>query len=378
MAEAASKGLAGVVVADSSLAYIDGEQGILRYRGIDIGDLAIYSSFEETAYLLWYDALPSRVQLEEFGARLASHRELDDSVWNMLTSFPCWPVPMEALRTAVSALSSCDPDAGDDSREANLRKATYLAAKMPTIVAHYHRHSMGKEPIPPDPSLSHAGNFLYMLRGEAPRPSEERAMDLVMILLAEHGFNASTFGARVTASTLSDLYSAITSAIGVLKGQLHGGANQRAMEMLLEIGDESRARQYVSDALAAQRRIMGFGHRVYKAMDPRAVYLRDMVCTLDAEAEHPGWCHLSLAVQEAVEEMKKGIYPNVDFFSAPLLYSVGVPLDLFTPVFAMSRVAGWTAHVLEQYADNRLIRPRANYTGPQERPYVRVEERQAA
>jgi len=376
MAEA-SKGLAGVVVADSTLAYIDGQEGILRYRGIDISDLAIYSSFEETAYLLWFDALPTASQLEEFSTRLASHRELDESVWNMLTSFPCWPVPMEALRTAVSALSSCDPDAGDDSLEANIRKATYLAAKMPTIVAHYHRHSMGKEPIPPDPRLSHAANFLYMLRGEAPKPAEERAMDLVMVLLAEHGFNASTFGARVTASTLSDLYSAITSAIGVLKGHLHGGANQRAMEMLLEIGDESRAREYVSEALAAKRRIMGFGHRVYKAIDPRAVHLRDMVCTIDAEADEPGWCHLSLSVQEAVEEMKKGIYPNVDFFSAPLLYSVGVPLDLFTPVFAMSRVAGWTAHVLEQYADNRLIRPRSNYTGLLERPYVRIEERQA-
>jgi len=376
MAEATSKGLEGVVVADSTLAYIDGRQGVLRYRGIDIGDLAIYSSFEETAYLLWFDALPTASQLEEFSARLASHRELDDSVWSMLTSFPCWPVPMEALRTAVSALSSCDPDAGDDSPEANIRKATYLAAKMPTIVARYHRYSLGKEPVPPDPSLSHAGNFLYMLRGEVPKPAEERALDLVMILLAEHGFNASTFGARVTASTLSDLYSAITSAIGVLKGHLHGGANQRAMEMLLEIGDESNAREYVSDALAAKRRIMGFGHRVYKAIDPRAIHLRDMVCTLDAEAQEPGWCHLSLSVQEAVEEMKKGIYPNVDFFSAPLLYSVGVPLDLFTPVFAMSRVVGWTAHVLEQYADNRLIRPRSNYTGPQERPYVRIEQRQ--
>jgi citrate synthase len=375
MSEVVSRGLEGIVVADSGIAFIDGEQGVLRYRGIDIGDLSVYSSYEETAYLLWHGRLPSESQLDDFRARLASNRQLDPSVWRMLTSFPCWPVPMEALRTSVSALSSCDPYAGDDSPEANLNKAMYLAAKMPTIIAHYHRYSSGEEPLPPDPGLGHAANFLYMLNGEVPSPTEERAMDLVMILLAEHGLNASTFGARVTASTLSDLYSTITSAVGVLKGALHGGANQRAMEMLLEIREVEAVEEYVSNALAAKRRIMGFGHRVYRTIDPRAVHLRDMVCTLGAEASEPHWCQLSMRVNEVVEEKKPGIYPNVDFFSAPLLYTLGVPPDLYTPVFAMSRVVGWTAHVMEQYGDNRLIRPRSNYTGPERISYVPMAER---
>lgn len=375
MSEVVSRGLEGVVVADSAMCYIDGQKGILRYRGIDTGEMARYSSYEETAYLLWFGELPTRSQLDEFKARLAAERELDDSVWDMLTSFPCWPVPMEALRTSVSALSSCDPHAGDDSREANINKAIHLMAKTPTIVAYYHRYSEGKEHVPPDPNLSHAANFLYMLRGEPPTPAEERAMDLIMLLLAEHGFNASTFNARGTASTLSDMYSAITSAIGTLKGALHGGANQRAMEMLLEIGDEENVEQYITEALAAKKRIVGFGHRVYKTIDPRAIYLRDMVCTIEAESENPHWCHLSLKVEETVEAKKKGIYPNVDFFSAPLLYTLGVPLNLFTPVFAMSRIVGWTAHVMEQYEDNRLIRPRSNYVGPAQRPYVPIAER---
>jgi citrate synthase len=214
-----------------------------------------------------------------------------------------------------------------------------------------------------------------MLRGEPPTPAEERAMDLIMLLLAEHGFNASTFTARVTASTLSDMYSAITSAIGTLKGSLHGGANQRAMEMLLEIGDEENVERYITEALVAKKRIMGFGHRVYKTIDPRAIYLRDMACALEAEAENPHWCHLSLRVEETVEAKKKGIYPNVDFFSAPLLYTLGVPLSLFTPIFAISRVIGWTAHVMEQYEDNRLIRPLSNYVGPAQRSYVPIAER---
>ena len=319
--------------------------------------------------------MPTRTQLNECKGRLAPERELDASVWEMLTSFPCWPMPMEALRTTVSALSSCDPHAGDDSREANVSKAIHLMAKMPTIVAYYHRYSEDQERVHPDPNLSHAANFLYMLRGEPPSPAEERAMDLVMLLLAEHGFNASTFAARVTAATLSDMYSAITSGIGTLKGPLHGGANQRAMEMLLEIGDEEKVERYITDALAAKKRIMGFGHRVYKTMDPRAIHLRDMVCTLDAEAENPHWCHLSLTVDETVEAKKKGIYPNVDFFSAPLLYTLGIPLNLFTPIFAISRIAGWTAHVMEQYQDNRLIRPLSRYVGPPQRPYVPIAER---
>jgi citrate synthase len=374
MSEEPTRGLEGVVVADSTISFIDGQQGILRYRGIAIDELATHSSYEETTYLLLYGGLPTQGQLDEFSAKLAVERELDDSVWNMLTSFPCWPQPMEALRTAVSSLSSCDPSAADDGREANIGKAIHLIAKMPTIVAYYNRYMRGYDRVAPDPELSHAANFLYMLRGEPPTSLEARAMDLALIMMAEHGMNASTFTARVTASTLSDLYSAITSAIGTLKGPLHGGANQRAMEMLLEIGEVENAEAYVTAALDARKRIMGFGHRVYKTMDPRAAYLQDVVCQMDEESEDPRWCRLALKMMEVVGE-RKGIYPNVDFFTAPLLYTLGIPLDLFTPIFALSRTAGWIAHVMEQYEDNRLIRPKARYTGPQEQRYVPIEER---
>jgi citrate synthase len=368
------KGLAGVVVSNSTISAIDGQKGVLRYRGIAIDELADHSTYEETVYLLLFGELPTDKQLDAFKARLAVNRKLDDSVWNMLTSFPCWPQPMEALRSAVSALSSCDPNAGDDSRQANIDKAVYLIAKMPTIVADYYRYSQGQERVPPDPGLSHAANFLSMLRGAPPTAFEGRAMDLCMILMAEHGMNASTFAGRVTASTLSDVYSAVTSAVGTLKGPLHGGANQRAMEMMLDIDRVDNVEQYITAALAAKQRIMGFGHRVYRTIDPRAAYLRGIVCEVDAQAEDPRWCELSLKIAETVEA-KKGLYPNVDFFTAPLLYTLGIPLNLFTPVFAISRIAGWTAHVMEQYGDNRLIRPMANYVGPAERPYVPLSER---
>ena len=374
MPEEPTRGLEGIIVSDSTISYIDGQQGILRYRGIAIDELATHSTFEETAYLLVFGELPTQDQLDEFKAKLAVERELDESVWKMLTSFPCWPQPMEALRTAVSSLSSCDPNAADNSREANIDKVIHLIAKMPTVVAYYNRHVYGRDRVNPDPQLSHAANFLYMLRGEPPTPLEERAMDLSLIMMAEHGMNASTFTARVTASTLSDMYSAITSAIGTLKGPLHGGANQRAMGMLLEIGEVDSAEEYINAALDARQRIMGFGHRVYRTMDPRASYLQDVVCQMDEESEDPRWCSLALKIREIVEG-RKGIYPNVDFFTAPLLYTLGVPMDLFTPVFAISRVAGWSAHVLEQFADNRLIRPKARYVGPEELPYVPIAER---
>jgi citrate synthase len=374
MSEATSKGLEGVVVANSTISSIDGQKSVLRYRGIAIDELASHSIYEEIVYLLLFGELPTHEQLSAFNARLAENRKLDDSVWKMLTSFPCWPQPMEALRSSVSALSSCDPNADDDSRKANIDKAIYITAKMPTIVADYHRYSQGLERVPPDPNLSHAANFLFMLRGERPTFLEERAMDLSMIMMAEHGMNASTFAARVTASTLSDVYSAITSAIGTLKGPLHGGANQRAMEMLLEIGEVDNAEPYITAALAAKRRIMGFGHRVYKTMDPRAAYLQGFICEMETQPQAPRWCELAFQIAEIVEA-EKGLYANVDFFTAPLLYTLGIPMDLFTPVFAISRIAGWTAHVMEQYDDNRLIRPMSSYVGPPERPYVPFQER---
>ena len=374
MSDTVSKGLEGVVIADSAICTIDGQKGILRYRGIDIADLAPRTTYEETVYLLWFDELPTRQQLDAFRSELAAQRELHDSVWTMMTSFPCWPQPMEALRTAVSALSSCDPNAGEETPEANLAKAKYLLAKLPTIVAYYWRHSNGKERVHPDPKLSHAANFLYMLRGERPAPLEERAMDLALVLMAEHEMNASTFAARVTSSTLSDMYSAITSAIGTLKGPLHGGANARAMEMLHEIGDAGAAEAYIDNALAGKKRLMGFGHRIYKTTDPRAAILRGMLCEMDAQAENPHWCHLALAVADLVHK-KKGLYPNVDFFSAPLLYNLGISTELFTPIFALSRVAGWTAQVREQYQDNRLIRPLSRYVGREDRAYVPMGER---
>jgi citrate synthase len=374
MSESVRKGLEGIIVADSAICTIDGQKGSLKYRGFDIADLAPSASYEETAYLLWFGDLPTENQLDNLKRQLATEREIHESVWEMITALPCWPVPMEALRTAVSSLSSCDPEANDHSQEANINKAIRLTAKMPTVVAYHFRHSRGKERIAPHQDLGHAANFLYMLTGVAPTALEERAIEMAMVLMAEHGFNASTFSARITASTLSDMYSAITTAIGTLKGPLHGGANQRAMEMLLEIGDIDKAEAYVDAALESKKRIMGFGHRVYKTMDPRARALRGIVCDLDSQMEDPRWCRLGLKMIDLMEQ-RKSLYPNVDFLTAPLLYTLGIPLDLFTPIFALSRIAGWTAHVMEQYADNRLIRPLSNYIGPAERTYVPIEQR---
>jgi citrate synthase len=375
MSTVVKEGLQDVVATNSTICAIDGEKGNLRYRGIDIGELARHSTCEETIYLLWFGELPTQNQLDTFKVRLAAERELDESIWNTLTSLPGRPQPMEALRTVVSALSCCDPHINDHTREGNINKAIRLTAKMPTIVAYYYRHLEGQERVHPHPGLSRAANFLFMLRGEPPTALEERAMDLALILMADHELNASTFAARVTASTLSDMYSAITSAIGTLKGPLHGAANQKAMEMLLEIGDVDNVEPYIAAALAAGKRIMGFGHRVYRnAMDPRSKYLREMLHEVCIQSGECKLYHLSIAVTEIVES-KKGLRPNVDFFAAPLLHTLGIPVDLFTPVFATSRVAGWTAHVMEQYEHNRLIRPLSHYVGSLETSYVPIERR---
>jgi citrate synthase len=368
-------GLEGVIVAESAVCAIDGQEGTLSYRGIDIGELAENSTYEETVYLLWFGRLPTEAELEAFSARLSAERKVHEIVWQIVESLPDSPPPMEALRTAVSALSCCDPDVNEYGREANLNKAVRLTTRLPIMVANYKRHITGQERVEPDPDLSHAANFLYMLRGERAEPLEEKAMDLAMLLMADHEFNASTFAARVTASTLSDMYSAITTAVGTLKGPLHGGANQRAMEMLIEIGDIENVEPYIAAALAAKKRIMGFGHRVYKKRaDPRSAYLR---ATLHKLCEAKGDFHMyNLAVQvaETVEAMK-GLYPNVDFYTAPLLHSLDIPIDLFTPIFAISRIAGWTAHVMEQYEHNRLLRPLSAYIGPAGIDYTPIEER---
>ena len=370
MSEIVRKGLEGIVVADSAICAIDGRKGTLSYRGIDAGELALNSSYEETTYLLWLGELPDQAQADEFRAGLAQARELDDGAWDLLTTFPGHPRPIEALRTAVSAMSFSDPDADDDSRQANINRAIRLTAKVPTIVAYWHRYSLGQERVRPDPSLSRAGNFLYMLRGVPPTPVEERAMDMATILMAEHDLNASTFSARVTVSTLSDMYSAITSAIGTLKGPLHGGANRRAMEMLLGIGEVDNVEPYISAALAAKKRIMGFGHRIYKTIDPRSSYLKDIARELLNESEDSRILELAEEVVRVVGEQKPGLYPNVDFYTGPLLYSLGIPVELFTSVFVLSRVAGWTAHVIEQYENNRLLRPISTYIGYRDRDYV--------
>jgi citrate synthase len=368
------EGLAGVVIAQSEICDVNGERGTLSFRGYDIGELACHSTFEETAYLLWYGDLPTASELAAFSARLVAEREIDDTIWHVLTILPDSIEPMEALRTCVSALCSLESD--DDSCPAsNIEKSLGLVAKVPTIVAGYYRHKQGLSRIHPDPDLGHAANFLYMVLGTRPTEMQARCMDLAMLLMAEHGFNASTFSARVTAATLSDMYSAITSAIGTLKGPLHGGANRRAMQMMLEIGSADNVETYINAALESKKLIMGFGHRVYKtAPDPRSAYLRGRLYELCAESGDFHYYELATAIAETLET-RKGLFPNVDFYAAPLLYLLGVPLELFVPVFAISRIPGWTAHVMEQYAHNRLIRPLSTYAGPDNRIYRAIEER---
>ena len=368
------EGLAGVVIASTEICEVDGERGTLSYRGYDIGELACHATFEETVYLLWYGEVPSRSQLETFSASLAAQREIDDDLWEMITRFPTTIDPMDGLRTAVSSLASCDP-IEEPCREAAIEQAQQLVAKFPTLVANIYRHIHGLERAHPHPDLGHAADFLAMVTGKVPTEMEARAMDLAMLLMAEHGFNASTFSARVTAATLSDMVSAVTSAIGTLKGPLHGGANQRAMKMMMEIGDVSNVEPYVDDALARKQRIMGFGHRVYRqAADPRSAYLRGRLYELCAAADDFHYYELATAIAETVEA-RKGLYPNVDFYAAPVLLLAGVPLELFVTVFAISRIPGWTAHIMEQQAKNRLIRPLAAYTGPEHLTYKPMDER---
>jgi len=367
-------GLRNVVAGQSGISSIDGQRGVLAYRGIDIHALAERSTFEEIVFLLHRGALPTRAQLGELQQAMARERPVPDAVLAIVRALPARTHPMTTLRTAVSALGAFDPDAEEDGAEARARKAVRLTAQMATLVAALDRIRGGREPIPPDPALPHAANFLRMLQAKAPSPAAARAMDTALVLHADHEFNASTFAARVAASTLADVHGAITAALATLKGPLHGGANEAVMRMLEAVGDVGKAEGWIREAFAQKRKVMGFGHAVYRTEDPRATHLRRLSRQIGEEAGDRRYYDLSQAVEAAVKA-QKGLYANVDFYSASLYRMLGIPTDLFTPVFAVSRVAGWTAHVLEQLADNRLIRPESEYTGPRDVEYVPIERR---
>jgi len=368
------RGLEDVIAGDSQICYIDGKRGRLVYRGYDIGELVFKTYYEEIVYLLWFGTLPNRVQLSEWEKKLSTARDLPSSVLDAILRFPKEGSPMAALRTAVSLLGLHDPDAENNSLEANLRKGIRLVSQFPAIITCLIRAREGKPFLAPRKDLSHSANFLYMLSGKEPDETSVKALEAYLILLADHEFNASTFTARTTAATLSDLHSAIVAAIGALKGDLHGAANQRAMEMFLEIGSVERAEGYVKERLAQKKKIMGFGHRVYRTEDPRAPYLRQMAIKMSEMKHEDKWLGIAEKVKE-VAHREKGLYVNVDFYSAPLLYYLGIPVAFFTPLFAMSRISGWIAHVLEQYANNRLIRPLSNYTGPMDLAYIPIDQR---
>jgi citrate synthase len=367
-------GLRNVVAGESGISSIDGQKGVLAYRGIDIHELAERSTFEEVVFLLHRGTLPTRPQLQEMHESLARQRALPDGVTSLLRGLPARTHPMTALRTAVSALGAFDPDGEDHGEAARARKAIRLTAQMATAVAAIDRLRRGLEPVAPDPALSHAANFLFMLRGTPPSPSEARAMDVALVLHADHEFNASTFAARVAASTLADIHGAVTAALATLKGPLHGGANEAVMQMLEAVADPDQAEAWVREAFAEKRKIMGFGHAVYRTEDPRATHLRRLSRQIGEEGGQRRWFDLSERVEAAVRA-QKGLYANVDFYSASLYRALGIPTHLFTPVFAVSRVAGWTAHVLEQLGNNRLIRPESAYTGPRDVAYVPLERR---
>jgi citrate synthase len=360
---ATSKGLEGVVAASTRLSDVRGDIGQLIYCGYDIDELAGRVSYEEVVHLLHHNHLPNGGELEELKSALAAYREIPKGVLDIIKKFPKTTPPMHAIRTAVSALGCFDTTCDDDSMDAQRRKARRLIAQIPVVTAYFHRHRQKKELIHPDPTLGEAANFLYMINGEKPTDEMVSTMDMCYVLHADHGMNASTFSARVTIATLSDMYSAITTAIGTLKGPLHGGANEGVIKMLKEIGSLELVDAYIDDALAQKKKIMGIGHRVYKVLDPRAPHLKRMAQILSAKLGDPKWIQMSERIADLMLQ-KKSLNANVDFYSATVYYSLGIPTDLFTPIFAIARTSGWTAHVLEQLADNRLIRPQSVYTGP--------------
>ena len=371
------KGLDRVIIGDSTKSFIDGMEGVLEYVGIDIDDLARNSTFEECCYLLWFDRLPTSAELQSFESEIRSHYQISASLKDIIKATPKTASPMHVLRTLVSALAHDDDDCNNQSVESEERKALRILAKTPAIIAGFDRHRRGLPLVDPDPNLNIATNFLLMLNGELPGEQTARALDVCLILHADHGINASTFAAMVAIGTQSDMYSAVTAAIGTLRGPLHGGANERVMHMLNEIGEIDQVDEFIKGRLERKEKVPGFGHRVYKAYDPRAKYLKTFAEIIAEETGNHNLFAMSRQIEEHMEAAvgSKGIHPNVDFFSASSYFSMGLAIDLFTPVFAMARNAGWAAHALERHQDNRLIRPRCNYTGPHAASYVPIENR---
>jgi citrate synthase len=378
MSDDVKRGLEGVTVSESRLSYIDGDEGKLIYRGYAIEDFAREASYEEVLYLLWHGEWPTRTELDDFVAGLAAERELDPGVYDLLAELAEEEAdPMAAVRTTASTLSAYDPDtdAEPTAREPNLRKGRRITAKLPTAVAAFARLRDGEEPVAPREDLGHAANFLYMLNGEEPDDVAAETFDTALVLHADHGLNASTFSAMVTTSTESDLHSGTTSAVGTLAGGLHGGANENVMRMLQEIDDSDLGpHEWVERAVDEGERIPGFGHRVYNVRDPRATILAEYSERLGEVSGDPKWYEYSVAIEEFMDDLA-GLAPNVDFYSATMYYQMGIPMDLFTPIFALSRVGGWIAHMLEQFEDNRLIRPRAKYVGDMDLEFVPLGER---
>ena len=377
MADTAKGGLEDVVATSSAICFLDGDRGVLAYCGHDIHDLAQYATFEEVCHLLWHRRLPTRAELGDVQSQLAAARALPEPIIRLMRQMP--PVDgMDALRTLTSALAHYDSEAAETSPAAQYRKAVRLTAQVSSLVATWGRIQAGAGPIPPDPVMGHAANFLYMLTGNRPDATAVRAFDVALILHADHELNASTFAARVAAATLTDIYSAVVGAIGALKGPLHGGANADVMRLLLELGEHATADRVegaIRAKLARKEKIPGFGHRVYTTEDPRATHLRQMSKELGIKAGQPAWFRISQQIEALVKAEKK-LNANVDFYSASTYYTLGIPIDLYTPIFAVSRMSGWTAHVLEQYANNRLMRPRADYTGPgYPQRWIPVEQR---
>ena len=368
------RGLEGVVAAETRLCDLDGKNGRLAYCGFDIDDLARRATYEEVAYLLWYGELPTRPQLDQFSAELIAARPVPPELIQAFGLMPRRTDPMRSLQAAVAMLGMHDADATDNSRAANRRKAARLTSQIPTAVSAYHRIRTGQTPVEPAKDLPHAANFLYMLAGQKPTDVTARAFDASLVLYAEHELNASTFTARVIAATLSDMHSAVAGGVGAMKGTLHGGAGEAVMRTLLEIGRLDQVDSFTDQALAEKRRLMGFGHRVYTAGDPRAAILKGLAEEACRQSGQGLWYDLAVKLHAKVDAAKR-LIPNVDFYSAPLFYSIGIPLDLFTPVICVARIAGWTANLLEQYDDNRLIRPRADYKGAGRRTFLPLDRR---